>query len=84
MFSGQRRLLTRHGVKAASAYRIEGPRSSPTLPMDTPIGYESVIVGQKRRNAPPMTHDQAEQRFQAQFRARTGEMSAPPLAPAGT
>jgi hypothetical protein len=52
--------------------------------MDTPIGYESVIVGQKRRNAPPMTHDQAEQRFQAQFRARTGEMSAPPLAPAGT
>jgi hypothetical protein len=41
----------------------------------------SVIVGQKWRNAPPMTHDHAEHRFQALFRTRTGEMSAPPLGP---
>ena len=53
-------------------------------PLDTPMGYPSEIVGQKRRNAPPMTHDHAERRFQAPFRARTGEMSAEPLAPAET
>jgi hypothetical protein len=43
-----------------------------------------VIVGQKRRIAPPLTHDHAEHRFQALFRARTGEMSAAQLAPGGT
>jgi hypothetical protein len=47
------------------------------------VGYPSTIVGQKRRNAPPLTHDHAGHRFQALFRARTGEMSAAPLAPAG-
>jgi hypothetical protein len=38
-------------------------------------------VGQKRRIAPRLTHDHAKPRFQALFRARTGEMSIPPLAP---
>jgi len=47
---------------------------------DTPIGYASVIVGQKRRITPRLTHDQAELRFQAQFCSRTGEMSGAPLA----
>jgi len=42
-----------------------------------------MIVGQKRRNAPPMTHNQAEHRFQALFRTRTGEMSAASPALAG-
>jgi hypothetical protein len=46
----------------------------------TPIGYASVIVGQKRRITPRLTHDQAGPRFQAQFCSRTGEMSAAPLA----
>jgi hypothetical protein len=49
----------------------------------TPAGYASVIVGQKRRNAPRLTHDHAEPRFQALIRTRTGEMSAVTLAPAG-
>ena len=42
-----------------------------------------MIVGQKWRNAPRLTHDHAEHRFQAPFRTRTGEMSAASLAPAG-
>jgi hypothetical protein len=50
----------------------------------TPIGYESVIVGQKRRYSPQLTHDQAKPQFQALFRTRTGEMSAAPFAPAST
>ena len=50
-------------------------------PMDTPTGYPPVIVGQKRRIAPRLTHDHAEHRFQAPFRTLTGEMSTPPLAP---
>jgi hypothetical protein len=33
----------------------------------TPIGYASVIVGQKRRIAPRLTHGQAEPRFLALF-----------------
>jgi hypothetical protein len=43
-----------------------------------------MIVGQKRRNAPPLTHDDAEHRFQALFRTPTGEMSAALFALAGT
>ena len=50
----------------------------------TPIGYPSVIVGQKRRNAPRMTHNHAWLRIQALFRTRTGEMSAALLASART
>ena len=49
----------------------------------TPIGYLSVIVCQKRRITPRLTHDQAEPRFQAQFCSRTGEMSGVPLAVVG-
>jgi len=40
-------------------------------------------VGQKRRIAPRLTHDQAELRFQALFRTRTGEMFAAFIAPPG-
>jgi hypothetical protein len=39
-----------------------------------------VIVGQKRRITPRLTHGQAEPRFQALFCTRTGEMSGAPLA----
>ena len=46
----------------------------------TPIGYPPIIVGQKRRITPRLTHDQAELRFQALFCIRTGEMSGAPLA----
>jgi hypothetical protein len=38
----------------------------------TPTGYPSVIVGQKWRNAPRLTHNQVKPRFQALFRTRTG------------
>jgi hypothetical protein len=55
-----------------------------SCPIDTPVGYASVIVGQNWRNAPLLTHNQAKPQFQALFRTRTGEMSAAPLAPAGT
>jgi hypothetical protein len=47
------------GVKAASAYISRGTAVYPHTAIYTPIGYAPVIVGQKRRNAPPMTHDQA-------------------------
>jgi hypothetical protein len=47
---------------------------------DTPTGYPPVIVGQKRRITPRLTHDQAEPRVQALFCIRTGEMSGAPLA----
>ena len=53
-------------------------------PSYTPIGYAEVIVGQKRRIAPRLTHDHAEPRFQAVFRTRTGEMSPASPAPDGT
>jgi hypothetical protein len=46
----------------------------------TPIGYPSVIAGQKRRITPRLTHGQAEPRFEALFCSRTGEMSGTPLA----
>jgi hypothetical protein len=49
-------------------------------PAYTPVGYASVIVGQKRRITPRLTRDQAERRFQALFCSRTGEMSGAPLA----
>jgi hypothetical protein len=38
---------------------------SPQLYMHTLIGYALDNVGQKRRNAPPLTHDHAAPRFQA-------------------
>jgi hypothetical protein len=40
-----------------------------------------VIVGQNWRIAPRLTHAHAEPRFQAPFRTRTGEMSAPDSCP---
>jgi hypothetical protein len=67
-----------HGLADRAPTRIA--RSSPDY---TPIGYAAVIVGQKRRNAPPMTHGNAGPPFQPLFRTRTGEMSAPPLASVG-
>jgi hypothetical protein len=60
------------------------PLTTRPVPSYTPIGYSPVIVGQKRRIAPPLTHAHAEPQFQALFRTRTGEMSAPPLASART
>ena len=49
----------------------------------TSVGYASVIVGQKRRITPRLTHGQAEPRFRALFCTRTGEMSGAPLAAVG-
>jgi hypothetical protein len=58
----------------------EGLRPGPAY---TPAGYQPVSAGQKRRNAPPMTHAHAGPPAQVPFRTRTGEMPAAFPAPAG-
>jgi len=69
------------GFGRAEASGASAARGAERRLIYTPVGYPSVIVGQNWRNAPRLTHNHARPRFQAQFRTRTGEMSAPPLAP---
>ena len=72
-------------LRASCCYQTAAPSGrSQRQRLYTPVGYVPVIVGQKRRITPPLTHDDAAHRFQALFRTRTGEMSAAPIAPPRT
>jgi len=70
-----------NGERASDSPSIRRP--SAARARCTPIGYTLIIVGQKRRITPRLTHNQAGLRFQALFCTRTGEMSVAPRALVG-